>query len=481
VTPDEDRAFRELVREDATVPNGNGNGRAVGFPLTDSGNAERLVAMYANELRYATGIGWLVWDGRRWKTDTTGELMRRAKITARTIYHDAANCAEDDERKRILGWARNSESEPRRKAMVSLAASELPVVIDASQLDAAAWSLTVLNGTIDLHTGKLCAHKPTDLITKLAPVKYEAEARSARWDAFLDRITDGDDELRGFIQRVAGYTIAGVTDEEILAFPHGPGATGKTTAVEAIKAAIGEYASTADFDTFLLRRGDAGIRNDVARLAGARMVVSVEVEDGKKLAEGLIKQLTGGDKIAARFLHREYFEFEPRFTLWLVANARPRAHASDDALWRRILQIPFTVVIPPDERDPELKRALRTDPDEQTAILAWLVQGCLQWQRRGLDVPDRVRDYTNEYRAENDPIAEWITDECQLGPEHWTAAPELRTSYERWCEAAGSKPIDAGRPWGAALKTRGCTRHKRSAGHGWQGITTTTTVPHSPS
>lgn len=463
----------------ATTPSSNGQTAGnVGFPLTDTGNAERLVAMYGAELRYVAGIGWLVWDGRRWRPDTTGELMRRAKLTARTIYHDAANCDDDDERGQILRWARQSESEPRRRAMVSLAASELPVVLVADQLDAAPWSLTVLNGTIDLRTGELRPHEPADLITKLAPVTYDPDARSDRWERFLDRITDSDGELRGFIQRVAGYTIAGVTDEEILAFPHGPGATGKTTAVEAIKAAIGEYASTADFETFLARRGDAGIRNDIARLAGARMVVSVEVEDGKKLAEGLIKQLTGGDKVAARFLHREYFEFEPRFTLWLVANTRPRARANDDALWRRILQIPFTVVIPPDERDPELKRALRTDPAEQTAVLAWLVQGCLQWQERGLDVPNRVRDYTAEYRAENDPLGEWITDECSLHPDEWTPARALRDAYEHWCEEIGTKPIDGGRPWGNALKARDCSRAKRNAGRGWKGIALHD--PHDP-
>jgi putative DNA primase/helicase len=212
------------------------------------------------------------------------------------------------------------------------------------------------------------------------------------------------------------------------------------------------------------------VRNDIARLAGARMVVSVEVDDGKRLAEGLIKQLTGGDTVTARYLYAEAFEFAPQFTLWLVANARPRVHADDDALWRRILQIPFTVVIPAAERDPELKRALRTEPAEQTAILAWLVQGCLEWQRRGLDVPDRVRDYTAEYRAENDPLAEWITDECDLNADHWTAARALRDAYERWCEQTGTKPIDGGTPWGSALKARDCTRSKRLAGHGWRGI-----------
>jgi len=200
------------------------------------------------------------------------------------------------------------------------------------------------------------------------------------------------------------------------------------------------------------------------------MVVSVEVDDGARLAEGLIKTITGGDSVTARFLYNESFEFCPSFTLWLVANTRPRVRADDDALWRRILQIPFTVVIPPAERDPELKRALRSDPDEQSAILTWLVQGCLAWQERGLDVPDRVRDYTEQYRAENDPLAEWISDDCNLGPEHWTSANVLRGAYERWCETVGAKPINGDRSWGNALKTHGCERQKRSRGHGWRGI-----------
>jgi putative DNA primase/helicase len=468
MSPDEDREFLKVVGAGSATDRFT---TADTFPLTDSGNAERLVARCGNEIRYAAGLGWLVWDGRRWTHDTTGELMRRAKLTARSILHDAADCDDDDERKRIVSWARNSESEPRRKAMVSLAASELPVVTTADRLDDQPWALTVLNGTIDLRTGQLRAHNPDDLVTKLAPVHYDPAATSPRWDSFLDRITAGDSELRAFIHRVAGYTITGVTDEEILAFPHGPGATGKTTFVEAIKSVLGDYASTADFDTFLARRGDAGIRNDVARLAGARMVVSVEVEDGKRLAEGLIKQLTGGDKIAARFLHREYFEFEPRFTLWLVANARPRAHATDDALWRRILQIPFTVVIPPGERDPELKRALRTDQAEQAAILAWLVQGCLQWQQSGLNVPDRVRDYTAEYRAENDPLADWITDNCLVEASGWTSAKALRGAYEHWCEQMGIRPIDGGKTWGSALKAHGLADQRHHDGRGWSGIT----------
>jgi putative DNA primase/helicase len=441
------------------------------FPLTDLGNAERLVAAHSHEIRHVAGIGWLVYDGRRWARDDTGGLLRLAKQTARAIYHDAGNCDDNDERKRIAEWARKSESEPRLKAMVSVAASEREVVARPGQLDADPWLLNAANGTVDLRTGQLRDHDPSDLITKLAPVDYRPDARSARWDQLVARATDCDLELASFMQRLAGYTITGVTDEEILAFVHGPGATGKSTFVESISATLGDYASTADCETFLRKRGDAGVRNDIARLAGARIVISVEVDDGKRLAEGLIKTITGGDVVTARFLYSEAFEFIPQFTLCLVANSRPKVNAADDAIWRRILQIPFTVVIPPEERDPELKRALRSNPADQEAILAWLIRGCLDWQQRGLDVPDRVRAYTDEYRQENDPLADWITDDCDLDAQHWTPAKQLRDSYEHWCNDNGQTPVSAqGSAWRTALRNHGCENKARNGKRGWLGI-----------
>jgi len=358
--------------------------------------------------------------------------------------------------------------------MATLAASEYPVVARAAQLDADPWLLTVGNGTLDLRTGELRPHARDDLISKLSTVRYDQGARSTLWERFLATTTGDDAELAEFLQRLAGYTLTGDTSEKILLFAHGPTATGKSTFLEAVKAALGEHAATADFETFLKRRGDAGIRNDIARLAGARMVVSVEVDDGKALAEGLIKTLTGGDTVAARFMYREHFEFTPRFKLWLAANHRPRVRADDDAMWRRIVQLPFTHTLPESERDPTLKARFRNDPDIRAAVLAWAVQGCLEWQQRGLDIPACVRDYTEEYRRENDPLAEWIADECQLGAEHWTATKELRAAYEQWCMAAGAEPIDSKTGgWGAALSQRGCKPGKSGGRRGWHGITVT--------
>lgn len=439
--------------------------------LTDLGNAERLVRLHGRDLRHVRGVGWVVWDGRRWRRDQDGEVERRQKASVRAMYAEAAALDDSDERKRLAAFAARCEGEARIRAAISLAESERPVLARVDELDADLWLLNVANGVVDLRTSELRAHERADLMTKLAPTVYDPDARSPLWDGFVERCSGGDPELAAFLARAAGYSLTGSTAEEVLFFAHGPTATGKSTFLEALKAALGEYARVADFESFLARAGDAGIRNDVARLAGARLVVSVEVDEGKRLAEGLLKMLTGGDTVTARFLYSEAFEFRPMFKLWLAANARPKVNAGDEAMWRRILQVPFTETIPERERDPELKRRLRVEPEQRSAILAWAVRGCLDWQARGLAIPDAVRAYTAEYRAENDPLREFVETCCHVDSAATVTASELRAAYEAWAGANGERPI-GNSAYGAALKARGCDRFQLSRGvKGWRGIT----------
>lgn len=297
-------------------------------PRTDQGNAERLIALHGEGMLYVSGVGWHTWNGICWDPDDTGAVMRLAKATARQIYAEAASATDDEERKHLGRWAAQSEAEPRLRAMVTLAQTEQAVIARATELDADPWKLTVANGTIDLRTGHLWPWDPADRITKASPIIFDPDARHPAWERFLEQATGGDHELSDYLQRAVGYSLTGETSEEVLFFPWGPSATGKSTFIVAVQAALGEHAVTADFDTFLQRRGDAGVRNDIARLAGRRMVVSQEVDEGKRLAEGLLKTLTGGDVVTARYLHREFFEFTPRFKLWLVANARQRCQRS---------------------------------------------------------------------------------------------------------------------------------------------------------
>lgn len=439
------------------------------FPYTDLGNAERLVETEGEDLRFVPGLGWHVYDGQRWRRDDDGGVQRRAKKMVRGLYAGAERLDDYEKRKTLAKWALACETVGRIEAAVSLAQSEQRVIARSHELDAMPFLLNVTNGTLKLRTGELRPHKHSDYLTKVAPTRYDPDATSERWEQFLEEITGGDTELAAFLRRAVGYSLTGDTSEEVLFFAHGPGATGKSTFLEAIRATIGEYAKSADFETFLASSGDRGVRNDVARLAGARFVTSVEVDEGKKLAEGLLKMLLGGDKVSARFLYSETFEFDPAFKLWLAANQRPRVSADDDAMWRRIVQVPFTNVIPEDERDPNLKRLLKTDADIQRAILAWAVRGCLEWQEHGLAIPDVVRKYTAEYRAENDPLADWLAANCHFSSTAETPTADLRDSYAAWATLNNEHAV-SNAAYGKALKGHGCKPARRGQTRVWRGV-----------
>ena len=444
---------------------------SAGYSLTDLGNSERLVEAYQHELQYVTGIGWHVHDGRRWRRDEDGAAIRRAKLAVRQIYTEAASVDDEDARKALVGHAIRSEAERRLSAMVSLAQSDERVIVRPDQLDADPMCLNVQNGTLDLRTGRLRPHASRDLVSMIAGAEYHPDARHPAFDRFLNSSFEGDPELEAFVRRAMGYTLTGDTSEEVLFFLHGPTSTGKSTFVEAGKAALGEYAATADFEAFIAGPASGGARSDIARLRGRRFAIGVEVDDGKRLAEGLLKQLTGGDTITTRFMYRDYFEYRPQFKLWLAANHRPRVNAEDDAMWRRIIQIPFTSQVPPDERDPRLKRTLTTDPAARAAVLAWAVRGCIEWQQHGLQIPERVRKYTAEYRNENDPLADWIAG-LTLDPAATTTAKDLRADYEAWCAVNGDRPVGS-KAFGAALRLHGCNPGRTGSRRYWQGIAMT--------
>jgi putative DNA primase/helicase len=436
--------------------------------LTDAGNATRFVHQHGANARYCYAWrSWLLWTGTHWRRDAGDGVMRLAKETAGAIYREAALEPGEAARQRLLAWAARSESEPGLRRMLILAQSELPV--EPAQLDADPVLLNCPNGTLELKTLHLRPHRREDLLTKIAGAPYEPDARDAVWDEFLARSL-ADEELRRYVQRVAGYALTGSTAEEKLFLVHGPTAGGKSTFLGALRATWGDYATTADFSTFTARRADGGPRDDLARLHRARLVVSAEATDGA-LAEGIVKTWTGGDRVVARRLYEETFEFAPQCKLVIAANHRPRARDDDEALWRRIVEIPFAASIPLAERDPNVKAHLLDAGRARAAILAWAAQGVAAWFRQGLGSVPAVEAATAGYRAAMDPLGLFLEDACVLDPEGELPAGLLRKGYEEWCRDNGVRfPLSA-RAFAARLEARGCRSRRGGGGTRlWQGI-----------
>ncbi len=434
---------------------------------SDLGNARRLVAHHGENLRYCHDWGrWLIWRDGLWQQDTTGEVERCAKSTIKCMYAEAGDLADGQRRAKLVKHALRSEAAYRIGAMVQLAQTEPGISVTSENLDSDPLLLNCLNGTIDLRTGKLLAHDRQNLCTKQVPVAFDPQATCPTWTAFLNRIMDGNRSLIGFLQRAMGYALTGRTNEQVLFLLHGTGANGKSTFVETARSVFGDYAEQADFGTFLTGKNEGGPRNDIARLKGARFVSAVEAGQGRQLAETIIKQVTGGDKITARFLYHEFFEFFPQFKLFLVANHKPQVAGTEEAIWRRIRLVPFTVTIPDEERDTELLEKLQR---ELPGILAWAVRGCLKWQEDGLGEPNEVVEATAAYRTEMDVFAGFFDDACVRDPRKTIPAGVLFEKYVEWCQDNGEEPATQ-KCFGAELRSQGFVPIKKGGMRSWKGL-----------
>lgn len=429
--------------------------------LTDLGNAERLADLHGRHLRaVASWNKWLVWDDRRWRIDETLEAEARAKDTVRAIYTEASSAETQMERESLVKHAVRSEGDARVRAMLSRAMAERSLAVRADTLDADPWLLNLMNGTLDLRTQQLHAHRREDRITKLMPVTYDREATCPRWEAFLQTIMQGSDELVQFLQTAFGYTLTGMVSEQCLFFCYGKGANGKSTVLDTLRGLLGEYGSVADFSTFLDRKQD-GPRNDIARLAGSRMVTAIEAGDGHRLAESVVKNLTGGDKITARLLYREAFEFVPTFKLWLATNHKPVIRGTDLGIWRRIRMIPFAHTVKDEDKVPDFAA---TFIPEWPGILNWALAGLERWLDRGAIVqPEAVADATSEYKEESDVLGAFLLECCEFGRDFSCAASDLYTAYVRWSEA-GREYTMTQTKFGRALEERDI-RSLKTSGH----------------
>lgn len=439
------------------------------FPLTDMGNAERLVALYGGDIRYCFAWKqWLVWNGIRWEVDNSGALRRLCKDMIRRWYKEAASLDDEDRRKEQVKHALRAESDQKIKAIMNLAQSEPGIAIQPDDLDKHIYLLTCNNGTLDLKTGELLPHNCDHLITKLSPVKYDPDAGCPHWFAHLDKIMGDNEELICFIQKVFGYCLTGDTSERVIFILHGGGANGKSISLIVMAWVLGNYASRMPTDTLMSKRHD-GIPNDIARLKGARMAYASEAEQGRKLAEAKIKDMTGGEAVVARFLHGEFFEFIPEFKIFLGTNHKPNIRGTDQAIWDRIRLIPFNIRIPEGERTPKEKMMTMFEP-ELPGILNWIVQGCLSWQQEGLGMPPDIQAATGKYRKEMDVLNDFLEDCCIRSQEYNITKAALYKHYEQWAENNGERPFSKVL-FGKMLLERGFDEYRATGGvRTWIGI-----------
>ncbi len=438
--------------------------------LGDDGNALRFLAQHALALKYVPEWkNFFNFDERRFTCDR-GDVMELAKATSRSILIEAGNESDDTRRRDLTKHAKNSDKLERLRAMITLASTDPRVRCEVADFDANPWLLNCGNGTIDLQSGALRPHRREDLITKLIPLDYDPNAQCPRWLAFLDRIfRDEDgfscDDLIAYLQRLLGYCLTGVTKEQIQPIFFGTGANGKSVTLRVVHGIMNDYAKAADFSTFATKRSDR-LSNDLARLCGARLVSACEGDDGAHLSESLIKKLTGGDPITARFMFKEFFEFTPTFKVILVTNHKPIIKTTDRAIRRRIHLVPFSQVIPSEEQDRHLPEKLQA---EYPGILTWMVQGCLAWQAQGLGMPDAVKEATETYLDEMDTVGNFLRDRCVLEGYAKVKSSALYSTYQDWCRDNGEQPLSQTK-FSLRLKEKGFQTKRETTGQFWQKV-----------
>jgi putative DNA primase/helicase len=453
------------------------------FAMTDLGNAERLKANHGDKIRYDVSRKvWRVWDGRRWAIDRAMKLSAFAANTARNIRKEAgvmppSDAGQTDRGAKLYAWGVRSESREKIASMVELLKSIPGVAIAADQFDTDNMAFNVENGTLDLRTGNLKPHNRADLITKLSPITYDPDATDDRWTQFLEDSTGGDASLIEYLKALVGYTLTGKTIEEIIIIVWGPAASGKSTFIEAVRYIMGDYGRVISPE--LLMRSKAAKNSsaaspEVAALAGARMAAGSELEQGREFDVGMTKQMTGGDAITARHLYGEPFDFVPQYTIWLGLNDCPKVSASDCGMWRRLVRVGFDRAVPKDKRDKTLKPHLRSPSGGAPAVLAWAVQGCVQWQRDGLVLPEAVRRSTDAYKEESDPLATFFDDCLDVtgNPNSFTLWTDIWSAYNEHAEEQGIAKewrISPKRLQGK-LKSMGGENGRRFVGRGWSQV-----------
>ncbi len=416
------RSVRELFRS-LSLPSPD--------QITDMRIATFFTKLCEDLLRFWTERKiWLVYDRQRWNADAPGGAFPLFKEALNLLYKKVSEIEDDDKRVPLFSQLIKLESHRRQKTVLEAAAVIPDIIIASHLLDSDPMLLNCSNGTLNLQTGDLQPHNPKDFITKFVDIEYLSDAECPVFLRFLERIMGGNAALIDYLQRYAGYCLTGSTSEQILVFFYGTGANGKTTLANVIEMLLGDFASTAA-STLLMHRDNNSATNDLAALRGSRLVKVSEFDDGERLAEATVKSLTGGDRIACRYLYGEYFEYTPQYKILLLGNYKPNIRGRDHGIWRRIHMVPFNITIPESERDPKLMEKLSA---ELPGVLTWAVKGCLDWQEKGLCPPNEVKEEVNAYRQAEDVFIQWLDDCCIKDGGRSASASALLQSFNDYSD-----------------------------------------------
>ncbi|MCK9569663.1 phage/plasmid primase, P4 family [Candidatus Pacearchaeota archaeon] len=435
--------------------------------LTEGGNASRLERICGEEMRFCHTIKkWLVWVDGYWKTDNNGMARRKAEGIVRVLYAKAANTDGKDARNKITRFAEETDSRRGINNMLDIASSRSTFAITNEILDTDDWLLGAGKITINLKTLECYESRQTDMITKRIGTTFDKDAKCPLWEKFVAKIFGNDIELIEYVQRAIGYSLTGSIAEQVFFFCHGSGANGKSTLITVLRNLMGSYAKQAEFSTFLLQRAEK-VRNDLAALAGARMIAAVEAEEGSKLSMQVIKSWTGGDLITARFLFGENFTFKPIGKLWLVANNKPVISERNHAAWRRVQLIPFNVTISESEKDKDLDIKLLA---ELPGILNWALEGLREYMKKGLSAPSAVKIATEEYREENDSMRSFLSECCEIQKHAVCRNADLYGAYYVFCGMSEFKPLTQTKFSTELKKVQDVSSVRDKYGMTWMGI-----------
>ena len=436
----------------------NATGGAAGqgqryYSYDDTGNALRFRDANQGLIHYNHVDGvWIYWDGVRWATDDNGEIKRRADQMLVDMARDLKEMQDNPAYNAYKKHLSRSRSHRGKEGCIAEARHLEGIPVLPSEMDRAGNAFNVRNCLISLKTGKTAEHDKKYMISKVAPVTYDETAKCPRWDRFIEEITCGDKSLQLYLQRMIGYCMTAYTKEQCMFFLYGNGSNGKSVFVDTIAGMLGEYAASCQPETVLLRDRNNSARGDLARLKGARMVVTSEPNDGCRLDEGIVKQMTGGteNKLTARFLYGREFEFSPEFKIVMSTNYKPVIKGTDNGIWRRVRLIPFTAEFTKENRDPQLSEKLRR---ELPGILNWAIAGAVGWCREGLPPCPVVDEAVQEYRSEMDRVQQFI-DDCTVRSESSsTQASTLYKCYKAWCSEQGDRfPIGSTKFFGELKK-----------------------------